>query len=206
MACSVASEMPKMSWESPMRRENFPISIRTLTTPQFSILEGVAVLRKPGSSTKWFSSPTAHIATAAFIAIGMAAALTIKLLAHRQLTVDLILWIAIAGASVPLLIFLFGQLLKGNFSVDILALLSIITALMLGQPWVAAIVVLMLSGGQALEGYATGRASSVLNALAKRMPQTAHRKGELALDVPIVWLGRFGSSCFSLSRQSWDIR
>jgi cation transport ATPase len=43
----------------------------------------------------------------------------------------------------------------------------------------------MPSGGQALESYATGRASSVLNALAKRMPQTAHRAGEVASDVPI---------------------
>ena len=142
-------------------------------------------MRKPGSSTRWFNSPTAHIAAAAFIAIGMAAALTVKLLAHQQHTVDLILWSVIAGASIPLLISLLGQVLKRNFSVDILAFLSIATALILGQPWVAAIVVLMLSGGQALEGYATERASSVLGALAKRMPQTAHRAGEFALDVPI---------------------
>ncbi len=74
---------------------------------------------------------------------------------------------------------------KGDFSVDILALLSIVTSLILGQYWVAAIVVLMLSGGQALESYATGRASSVLSALAKRMPQTAHRAGEVVSDVSI---------------------
>ena len=34
----------------------------------------------------------------------------------------------------------------------------------------------MLSGGEALEQFATRRASSVLDALAKRMPQVAHRK------------------------------
>ena len=33
----------------------------------------------------------------------------------------------------------------------------------------------MLSGGQALETYATRRASSVLQALARRMPAQAHR-------------------------------
>ncbi len=43
----------------------------------------------------------------------------------------------------------------------------------------------MLSGGQALEGYATGRASSVLSAPAKRMPQTAHRAGASPSDVPM---------------------
>ncbi|QHS52448.1 heavy metal translocating P-type ATPase [Edaphobacter sp. 12200R-103] len=65
-------------------------------------------------------------------------------------------------------------LLQGNFSVDVLAVLSISVATILGQYWVAAIVILMLSGGEALESYATRRASSVLSALAKRMPQTAH--------------------------------
>ena len=47
-----------------------------------------------------------------------------------------------------------------------------ITAGVLG----AAIVVLMLSGGEALEDYATARASSVLDALARRVPSVAHRK------------------------------
>ncbi len=47
---------------------------------------------------------------------------------------------------------------------------------MLGQYLVAAIVVLMLSGGTALEEFATARASSVLDALARRMPSVAHRR------------------------------
>ena len=46
----------------------------------------------------------------------------------------------------------------------------------MGQYLVGSIVVLMLSGGTALEKFATRRASSVLKALAMRMPQTAHRK------------------------------
>ena len=112
-------------------------------------------------------------------------ALAIKLFLHNQLMVSTILGVAIAGASIPLLISLTQQVLKANFSVDILALLSIVTSIILGQYWVAAIVVLMLSGGQALEAYATGRASSVLSALAKRMPQTARRAGELDSNVPI---------------------
>jgi len=135
--------------------------------------------------TKWLDSPAAHIATASFIASGMLLALGIKLLSHNQHMVNIVLGVAIAGASIPLLISLVQQVIKGNFSVDILALLSIVTSIVLGQYWVAAIVVLMLSGGQALEAYATGRASSVLSALAKRMPQTAHRAGELDSNVPI---------------------
>ena len=137
------------------------------------------------SVTKWLDTPVSHIATASFIASGMLVALGIKLLLHNQQMVSICLGAAIVGASIPLLISLTQQVLNGNFSVDILALLSIVTSIVLGQYWVAAIVVLMLSGGQALEAYATGRASSVLSALAKRMPQTAHRAGELGSNVPI---------------------
>jgi len=115
----------------------------------------------------------------------MAAALTVKLLLHDPHVVNILLCVGIAGACVPLLFSLVQQLIKKNFSVDILALLSIVTALILGQYWVAAIVVLMLSGGKALESYATERANSVLSALAKRMPQTAHRVGAVVSDVSI---------------------
>lgn len=142
-------------------------------------------MTRTGSLVKWLSSPVAHIATAIFIAAGMLAALGVRLLLHDQHFVNLVLWVAVAGASVPLLISLVQQVLQKNFSVDILALLSIVTALILGQYWVAAIVVLMLSGGKALESYATGRANSVLSALAKRMPQTAHRVGEVVSDVSV---------------------
>ncbi len=142
-------------------------------------------LKEPSAITKWFDNPVAHIATAGFIAAGMTAAMTVKLLLHDQHVLNIVLLVAIAGASVPLLFSLAQQVFQGNFSVDILALLSIVTSLVLGQYWVAAIVVLMLSGGQALEGFATRRASSVLSALAKRMPQIAHRTGARVVDVAI---------------------
>ena len=142
-------------------------------------------MKEPNAITKWVDSPVAHIATASFIAAGMIAAMMVKLLLHDSHILNTVLLVAIAGASVPLLLSLIQQVFKGNFSVDILALLSIVTSLVLGQYWVAAIVVLMLSGGQALEAFATRRASSVLNALAKRMPQTAHRAGIAVEDVSI---------------------
>ena len=50
----------------------------------------------------------------------------------------------------------------------------------------------MLSGGTALEEYATRRASSVLSALARRMPRIAHRKQDdqiLDVDVSQIQIG-----------------
>ncbi len=142
-------------------------------------------MKELNAITEWLDSPVAHIATACFITAGMLAASAVKLLLHYPHTLNIVLLVAISGASIPLAISLVQQVLKGNFSVDILALLSIVTSLVLGQYWVAAIVVLMLSGGQALEGYATKRASSVLSALARRMPQTAHKAGDVIVDVAI---------------------
>src|SRR5699024_4447107 len=56
---------------------------------------------------------------------------------------------------------------------DTLAAVSIIASVLLGEWLVAAIVVLMLSGGEALEEAASKRASATLDALARRAPQIA---------------------------------
>jgi len=85
------------------------------------------------------------------------------------------LWIALAAGGVPLLWTLAATLLRGNFGADWLAGISIVTSVLLGEYLVGSIVVLMLSGGAALEQYATRRASHVLEALAKRLPSIAHR-------------------------------
>jgi heavy metal translocating P-type ATPase len=86
----------------------------------------------------------------------------------------LLLTLLVGG--VPLLIDLGRKLLTGQFGSDLLAGLSVVTAVLLREYLVGAIVVLMLSGGAALEQYATRRASAVLDALARRMPNIAHRK------------------------------
>jgi heavy metal translocating P-type ATPase len=85
------------------------------------------------------------------------------------------LWFAIIIGGLPLLYDLSRQVFKRNFGSDFLAGLSIVTATLLGELLVATIIILMFSGGQTLEEYAAQRASSVLNALAKRMPNVAHR-------------------------------
>lgn len=80
------------------------------------------------------------------------------------------LWLAVIVGGVPLLYDLARQVLKRQFGSDFLAGFSIVAATLMGELLVATVIVLMLSGGQALEEFATQRASSVLIALAKRMP------------------------------------
>ena len=80
--------------------------------------------------------------------------------------------------GLPLLYDLLRKLLKREFGSDLLGGISIITSILLGEYLAGSIIVLMLSGGEALESYALLSASSVLAALAKRMPSIAHRKQE----------------------------
>ena len=78
--------------------------------------------------------------------------------------------------GLPLLYDLLRKLLKREFGSDLLGGISIVTSVLLGEYLAGSIIVLMLSGGEALENYALRSASSVLAALAKRMPSVAHRK------------------------------
>ncbi|MEO8358983.1 MAG: heavy metal translocating P-type ATPase [Vicinamibacteria bacterium] len=75
-----------------------------------------------------------------------------------------------------LLIGLVTKLARRQFGSDILAGIAIVTAAVLGEYLAGAVVVLMLAGGQALERFAVTRASSALEALAKRMPSITHRR------------------------------
>ena len=86
------------------------------------------------------------------------------------------LLIALGAGGVPLLVRLTRKLFDREFGSDHLAGISIITSVLLGEYLVGVIVILMLSGGTALEQFASRRASSVLDALARRMPDVAHRR------------------------------
>lgn len=88
--------------------------------------------------------------------------------------VDVPLLLALA-AGIPLLFDLAKSLAQLEFGADLLAGLSILTALWLDEYLAGALIVLMLSGGQALEGWAVRRASFALEALANRMPSVVHR-------------------------------
>lgn len=83
---------------------------------------------------------------------------------------------ALAVGGIPLVFDLAVKLLRRQFGSDLLAGISIVTAVVLGELLAGTLVVLMLSGGAALEAYAVRRASNVLAALARRMPSIAHRK------------------------------
>jgi heavy metal translocating P-type ATPase len=76
-------------------------------------------------------------------------------------------------------------MLHGRFAADVVAALAILTAIILGQPIPGLVVVLMLTGGEALERYAEGRASRAVRDLEAAAPRIAHRLGDTVTDVPV---------------------
>lgn len=66
-------------------------------------------------------------------------------------------------------------LAAGRFAADLVAMLAILAALLLVQPLAGLVVVLMQTGGEALERYAEGRASRAVRELEAAAPRIAHR-------------------------------
>lgn len=99
--------------------------------------------------------------------------------------IPLLIVLALGGTAV--LIELSIKLLRGEWGADLLAGISIVASVLLDEYLAGALVVLMLSGGEAIESMAMERAKSVLSALAKRMPTVAHRRrqGEV-VDIPVA--------------------
>src|SRR5664280_2247810 len=64
---------------------------------------------------------------------------------------------------------------QGNVGIDILAIMAIVSTLVVGEYWASLIIILMLTGGEALEDYAESRARGELTALLRHAPHIAHR-------------------------------
>ena len=127
----------------------------------------------------------------ALIAILAITGIMLHLVLRYLFTVPPIAWriplyITLIVGGVPLVLALSRKLLAREFGSDLLAGISIVASVFLDEYLVGCIVVLMLSGGATLEQYASRRASSVLDALAKRMPQTAHRQLKDAISDVVI--------------------
>ncbi|HEU5260586.1 MAG TPA: heavy metal translocating P-type ATPase [Gemmatimonadales bacterium] len=106
---------------------------------------------------------------------GLVAGLAARLLfGSPQVAQGIFLAALIAGGG-PLVVQTLRGMLRGRFAADIVAMLAILTALVLGQYFAGAVIALMQSGGEALERYAMGRASSSLEALLARAPKIGRR-------------------------------
>lgn len=140
--------------------------------------------KRPSYTAEGIIAVLAIIAIAAHLGLRIALDATDEVYGLRWRDLPLLAALVLGGA--PLAFGLLLHVARLEFSADLLAGISIVTAVVLQEYLAGVLVVLMLSGGQALEAYAVRSASSVLQALARRMPSTAHRKLDGAInDVPL---------------------
>ncbi|MEI6730805.1 MAG: heavy metal translocating P-type ATPase, partial [Pseudomonadota bacterium] len=135
------------------------------------------------------SSPCVFLNRQAMIAIVslLAIALHFILIGNSRkfydiLAADIPLLLLIIFGSVPLLWRIASESFKGNVGANFLAAIELVAAALLEQYLAAALIILMLSGGQALELYAMRKASAVLLALSARLPSSAHRKKDARVE------------------------
>ena len=138
------------------------------------------------------SIPDTLIAAGAILSMALSGTLLLVAVGHEKVPTPS-WWITpVRVFDLPLIAMLFlgggilvggllRKLARGKIGSDLLAGVSIVTAVLLGEYLAGVLVVLMLSGGEALEKYAVRRAGDVLAALARRMPTKAHRKTENGL-------------------------
>ena len=102
------------------------------------------------------------------------------------LTSNLFALVAVVAGGTPIVVSAIKALLQKDLDVDLLATIAIIAAVIIGQYLAAALVVLMLSGGEILEDYTANKTSRAIQLLIESTPKTARiRKDGKEIHVPI---------------------
>lgn len=84
--------------------------------------------------------------------------------------------VTVVGAVVALSMFIemVKSIRTGDYGVDLLAILAVVATLAVSEYWAAMVILVMLTGGDALEDYAAKKANTELKTLLDNTPQTAH--------------------------------
>ena len=172
--------------------------LHTIQSDQKTMASDSSLLSEEGKQTPTSAPPTApnqrwlerwwHVVKRYPVPFGvvtlMLASLVFWLAGYGNIANWILLAVALLG-GIPLLWETLKQLFHKEFGVDVIAILAIGGSILLGQYLAGALVVLMLSGGEALEAYALRRARSSLSALAERAPRSAHIwRGEELINIP----------------------
>ncbi|MEV4831460.1 heavy metal translocating P-type ATPase [Micromonospora sp. NPDC049257] len=96
--------------------------------------------------------------------------------AGRRGTADVVWAASTLVALVPAVWAVLRQLWRRRFGVDVIAVLALAGALLVGEYLAGAVIAVMVATGRALEAYAQGRATRDLRALLERAPRRARRR------------------------------
>jgi heavy metal translocating P-type ATPase len=120
---------------------------------------------------RWTSIPRLPLAALVFLLVGALAPLLVEADPWR----NRIWFVGLVLTGIPVAWKTFAGVLRGEFASDVVAMLAIAGSILLGQPLAGLVVVLMQTGGEALDAYAVARASSAVETLEADAPRTAHR-------------------------------
>src|SRR5690242_6615684 len=126
----------------------------------------------PATFRKLFHEADVRLAllTLAFLLAGAVVRFTVA-----PATADVVWLVGLVITGAPVVWRTIRSALSGHFATDLVAMLAIVTAVLLHQPLAGLVIVLMQTGGEALERYAEGRASAAVRALEEDAPRVAHR-------------------------------
>ncbi len=126
-----------------------------------------------------------NVALLSLALLGLVSGLVLWLVGRPDLA-DIAWTAGVAPVLLALCVEIVRSLAKGEVGLDIVAALSMSAALLFGETFAAAVVALMYSGGTFLESFAQGRARREMSDLLSRVPRTATRHRNGALDeVPL---------------------
>ncbi len=129
--------------------------------------------------------PSSRSVVPLFVLAGLSLSGAFYLLERTDL-MNWVLFVTLIVGSIPLVIDMTESVLRKHFGVDIIAIVAIGASLLLHQYLAGTVIVLMLSGGEALESYALRRARRELTNLLANAPTKAHKeKDGKIMDVPI---------------------
>ena len=116
--------------------------------------------------------------TLAFLAVGAIVRFT-----AGPSNADVVWMIGLVVTGAPVVWRTLRRFASGHFATDLVATLAVTTSVILLHPLAGLVIVLMQTGGEALERYAEGRASAAVRALEEEAPRIAHRfaNGEAAV-------------------------
>jgi heavy metal translocating P-type ATPase len=126
----------------------------------------------------WLSAGWLPLLTIVFIALGA----LVLVSDTSPVPTAVVWWVGLLIVGTPLVLQTAREVASGRFAVDLVATLAILLALVLWEPLAGLVIVLMQSGGEALERYAERKATDAVRALEDAAPRIAHRIADKSVE------------------------
>lgn len=134
----------------------------------------------------WYRTPTGSLALPVAAVLAILAGLVLRLSSADPAWAHNVWLAGLVATGVPILWRTLRYVARKHLATDIVATLAIVGSVLLGHPLAGLIVVVMQTGGEALERFAEGRASQAVRQLEEDAPRIAHRlRGATSQDLPV---------------------